>query len=204
MKLHVLRASQNCRRPISVAAHLELDVELVDVDMSTGGHKQPAFLALNPNGKVPVLEADGYSLWEGTAIANHFAEGTALMPAGKKERAQVNQWQQWEGRHLGPRTDTFDYQNLVKPKFFNQEPDAAVVEKAAKGFHAVAPVLDTHLANHDWIVGADLSVADFCLGANFQYAAFNGLPWQDYANIQRWYARLSETKGWQSSQPSFG
>ena len=67
MKLHVAPPSPRAFKVLAVARHLELDFELCPVDLLNGAHLQPEFAALNPNKKMPVLEDDGFVLWESNA-----------------------------------------------------------------------------------------------------------------------------------------
>src|SRR5262249_51222656 len=73
MKLHVFPPSPNAIKVLATAHHLELPFELVLVDLLKGGQKSPAFTAINPNQKMPVLEDDGFTLWESNAITQYLA-----------------------------------------------------------------------------------------------------------------------------------
>jgi glutathione S-transferase len=85
MKLHVATPSPRAFKVLAVARHLGLEFELCDLDLLKGANQQPEFTALNPNKKMPVLEDDGFVLWESNAITQYLAskkpEGSRLLPS---------------------------------------------------------------------------------------------------------------------------
>ena len=79
------------------ATLLQINFQWRHVDILPGEARTPDFLALSPNGKVPLVElSDGRCLWESNAIINYLAEGTQLLPQEAYHRAQVQQWQFFE------------------------------------------------------------------------------------------------------------
>src|SRR5471032_2867584 len=74
-------------------AQLAIAYELVEIDIDKGETRTPQFLAMNPNGRIPLLALeDGTYLAESNAIMCYLAEGTALMPESGLDRARVLQW----------------------------------------------------------------------------------------------------------------
>ena len=204
MKLYVIRASHNCRRVLATAAHLGLEPEVIEPNMPAGELKQPAYLAVNPNGKVPALEDGDFKLWEGNAIMQYLAEqkpGNSLWPADTKARAKITSWQLWDGCHLSRGTSGLTFEKLFKPMFLQQQPDPAAVEQALKTFHQFAPVLNAQLEGNSYLVGNDLTLADFSVGASFSYAQPTELPVGDYPHIQAWLGRLNELEAWKQTAP---
>ena len=93
MKLYYAE-TMNPRKACAVAKYLGSPVEYVRVDLSRGEHRTPAFLAENPNGKVPVLVDGDVHLWESTAIMAHLAvkAGSDLWPADAASQVEVLRW----------------------------------------------------------------------------------------------------------------
>ena len=91
MKLYHHPASYHARRAVDVAREVAAPVERVLVDLMTGAHRQPEYLALNPNGFVPTLVDGDFVLWESTAIMHYLAEkaGGAPLGEGAAGRADV-------------------------------------------------------------------------------------------------------------------
>ena len=97
MRIHGDLRSGNCLKVKYVADRLGLEYEWRDVDIMRGDTREAAFLALNPQGQVPVLELDdGRHLAQSNAIIQYLAEGTALLPDDAYLRARVNEWLFWE------------------------------------------------------------------------------------------------------------
>lgn len=97
MRIHGDRLSGNCHKVLLTAELLGLDYECLPLDVVAGDTQQPAFLAKNPVGKMPLLELDdSRCLSESNAIVNFLAEGSALMPTDAFARAKVQQWQFYE------------------------------------------------------------------------------------------------------------
>ena len=104
MKLYAFAFSSNCRKVRAVAYELDIPLESVHVDLVNGASRTPGFLALNPNGRVPVLEDDGFVLYESTAIMRYLSaqKGDALVPTTLRGRADVDRWLAWQLAHLAP------------------------------------------------------------------------------------------------------
>jgi len=102
MKLYYAE-TLNPRKVCAVARYLNSPVEFVRVDLSKRENRTPAFLALNPNGKVPVLELDGRSLWEANAIMCYLARRAQsdLCPADERQ-IDVIGWLNWSSEHFSP------------------------------------------------------------------------------------------------------
>jgi glutathione S-transferase len=96
-RLYHMQSSGNCWKPRVALHQLGLDFELVDVDIMKGESRTEAFMARNPNGRVPLLELpDGRFLAESNAMLAYLAEGTDLIPADRYARGLVFQWMFFE------------------------------------------------------------------------------------------------------------
>jgi glutathione S-transferase len=206
MKLHSIHNSPNCRRANATILHLGLDVEVVEYQ-GFADLKKPEFLALNPNGKVPTLVDGDFKLWESRSIMQYLASkkpGNSLWSNDAKQQADIVRWQFWEGMNLSKATGVFTFENLMKQIHMKQDADPAAVAAGEKDFHTLAPILNAQLANRKFILGDDLTLADLSVGACFSYAARSRLPWDDYAHILSWWARLNEIPAWKNTHPRLG
>src|SRR5206468_7498812 len=96
MKIHVAPPSPRAFKVLAVARYLGLEFALCPVDLLNGANQQPEFVALNPNKKMPVLEDDGFVLWESNAITQYLTSkkpAGGLLPADPRGRADVSRWQ---------------------------------------------------------------------------------------------------------------
>lgn len=199
LKLHVFPVSPRAFKVLAVAEYLRLDYELCAIDLTKGEHKTEAFTAMNPNQRMPVMEDNGFVLWESNAILQYLAgkrPESGLLPADPVKRALVNQWQFWDMAHWDPACATLIFEQLVKRLLQKAPPDAAKVAEGLERFARVAKVLDAHLAHRAFVVGDSVTLADFSLGSALNVSQSARIPMDDYANIARWFERLTELPGW--------
>lgn len=200
MKLYNMDLSPNCIRVRAVANELGLDLEIVDVDMQTGT-KTEAYLAMNPNGKVPVLEDNGTTLWESRAINSYLASKApehGLYPDDALAHALVDQWSYWQAIHFGPAFQKVTFERLFKSKFGRGEPDESAIVDAVAETNKLLGVLDLGLNGRDWIAGS-LSVADFAIATAFVLRDASGIDITPMPNVVAWIGRMEARESWQKA-----
>ena len=202
MKLHVAPPSPRAFKVLAIARHLGLEFELCPVDLLHGEQSRPEFTRLNPNQKMPVMEDDGFVLWESNAIAQYLAakkpEG-GLLPTDPRNRADVTRWQFWDSAHWDPACGTLVFERLVKKLLGQGDPDPAQVEKGEADVRRLGGVLNGWLTGRRFLCGDRLSVADFSVGAWLNYAQPAAYPIHEFKEIDRWYAGLMELPAWRES-----
>ncbi len=154
-------------------------------DILAGETRTPEFLAINPNGKIPVLVVPGRGpIAESHAIINYLAEGTRLMPADRFERALVWQWLCFEQYQLEPGVATvrfmLHYLNLDKAEL-----GVRYTDRYERGADALA-VLEKGLAGRTWLVGDAVTLADIALFGYTHVADEAGYRFADYPAISAW------------------
>jgi glutathione S-transferase len=205
IRLHVFPPSPRAFKVLSAAAYLRLDYEVHVVDLSKGEHRTAAFAALNPNQRMPVLEEDGFVLWESNAILQYLAlkrPESGLLPADGPKRCLVQQWQFWDLAHWDPACTPLIFERCVKKLFNLGPPDAAAAAKGEESFHRCAQILDGQLKTHRFVAGDALTVADFSVGAVLNLSQMAELPLQSYPAIASWHKNLTELPGWRKSMVS--
>jgi glutathione S-transferase len=203
MKLYFHPMSGNSRRVLLVATHLEVPLERIVVDITKGEQRGEPHLQRNPNGRVPVLDDDGFLLWESRAIMQYLSEktpGQTLLPTDARGRAEVSRWLFWCAAHMSQANFILVQENFVKP-LMGRPADPADGARGAALFAQYAPVLDTHLAGRSWVAGDRLTLADFSLAAGFALAGPARLPVADYPNLRAWLGRVQELDAWKRTAP---
>ena len=204
MKLYGFPPSPNTWKVRAVAAHLRIPLELEFVDLVKGASHTPDYLALNPTGRAPTLVDGDFKLWESTAIMQYLASRSAnsLWPDDSRIRADIMRWQSWDLVHWGHEAcDPLLFERLVK-KFVNLgPPDAAAVENALACFNKEAAVLDAHLAKQPYLVGQNVTLADFSVAAPLFHAVAADMPLAPYRNVQAWFGRVAALPCWQETAP---
>ena len=202
INLHVFPASPRSFKVMAVAEHLGLDYKICFVDLTKGDQERPEFVALNPNRRVPVMEEDGFVLWEANAIMQYLATkkpASGLLPTDERRRADVTRWQCWDLAHWDPACATLIFERLVKQLLSLGPEDPAETAKGEERFHRCAEVLNGHLKGRKYVAVDALTVADFSIGASLNVARPAGIPVDTYPEIRRWHASLSELPAWRKS-----
>jgi glutathione S-transferase len=205
MKLYFHPMSGNSRRVLLVATHLDIPLERILVDLPKGEQRGAPHLNRNPNGRVPVLDDDGFVLWESRAIMQYLTEkapGQTLLPTDARGRADVSRWLFWCAAHMAPANTVLVFENFVKPMTGRGPADPAVVARGEALVAQYAPILDAHLAGRTWVAQDRLTLADFSLSASFALAGPARLPIADYANLRAWLGRVQELEAWKRTTPT--
>ncbi len=204
MELHIVNGSNNCRKAQATWRHLKLDVEEVLRDISTGELRTDAYLALNPNGRVPTLVDGEVVIWESNAICQYLATKAGdetFYPSDPALRVDIHRWQFWEMAHYNRHLGTIAFETIFKPLFMKAEPDVAAVEEARGFFARFASVLEARLDGRSFIIGAAVSVADFSTGSLGGFVRGLDISIEDYPNIAAWYERLNDIPAWAETAP---
>lgn len=194
MKVYGDFRSGNCYKIKLVTALLDIDHEWVPMDILAGQSRTAAFLAKNPNGKVPLLELDdGRMLWESNAILNYLASGSALLPKDEYLGAQVLQWQFFEQYSHEP---YIAVARFIAVYLGLPDERRAEYESRQDGGHRALAVMESRLSGESYLVGKRLSVADIALYAYTHVAHEGGFDLSEYGGIQAWLGRVREEPGY--------
>jgi len=168
---------------------LEMPYELHVLDLGAGEQKEPWFLAINPNGRIPAIvdRSNGdFAVFESGAIMLYLAEKAGrLIPSDEKGRSRVVQWLMFQMGGVGPMMG----QANVFTRYFPEHIPAAIERYRREG-RRLFEVLDRHLADNEWLAG-DYSIADI---ANFAWARTHewpGISIEGLVNLQRWMAAIA-------------
>ena len=184
--------SGNCYKVQLVLEQTNVDYAWQHIDIMAGESRSPDFLAMNPNGKIPVVQLDnGDLLAESNAILWYFSHNTTLRPTGREAEAALLQWMFFEQYNHEPNIATSRY--WIKYCGGGQEYAAQLAEKQPKGYAALN-IMEQHLAAHDYLVGEHYSIADIALYAYTHVADEGGYCLKRYSGIQQWLARVADQK----------
>jgi glutathione S-transferase len=204
MRLYYHPFSSNARRAVMTAFELNTPVELVLVDLVKREQRQPAFLARNPAGRVPVLEDGGLLLPESHAIMIYLAQKSAeqtLYPSDLQAQAQVNRWMFWCASHFQPAISVLNWERMVKKLTGLGAPDPSEIMRGERLVQETAALLDSHLASREWVAGPALTLADISLATPLMTTAAAQLPVTQFKHLQSWFARIQARESWQRTAP---
>ncbi len=174
-------------------AQLAIPYRLIAVDIEKGETRTAEFLAMNPNGRIPllVLENDA-CLAESNAILCYLAEGTALMPEAALDRALVLQWLFFEQYSHEPNVATARY--WLRHGHLTPARAPLFAQKRLAGYAALA-LMERHLARHDFLVAGRYSIADIALYAYTHVADQGGFDLGRFPAIGAWLERIRAQPG---------
>ena len=168
---------------------LELPYEMRVLDLGKGEQKEPWFLKINPNGRIPAIvdrDEGGFAIFESGAIMLWLAEKAGrLLPTEAKARSRAVQWLMFQMGGVGP---MMGQANVFTRYFPEQIP--SVIDRYRRESRRLFEVLDGHLAGNEWLAG-DYSIADI---ANFSWVHIHewpGVSVDGLDNLQRWMKAIA-------------
>jgi len=194
LKIWGRNTSINVQKVMWAVGELGLEHERIDVGGAFGKNKEPAYLAMNPNGLVPTLqEDDGFLLWESNSIVRYLAgkhdSKGALEPKDPKARALANQWMDWQLSVATPAIRDLFWGLIRTPP---EKRDNAAIDAARVNTTAAMTILDGQLGKTQFVAGDSFCYGDIPVGIvtyRFRELVPERKPLN---NLERWYAALMQ------------
>jgi glutathione S-transferase len=178
-------------RTLWMAKELGLDYDNIPIDFATGETRQPAYLAVNPNGHVPAIDDNGFILWESMAInlylAKKYGAGT-LYPTAIEDEARAWQWSLWGMTEVERHVLTAMFNRAVYPP---EKRDAAAADAAEKELQHPFGVLDAAVTKSPYLVGDSFTVADLNVASILSWARPARLDFGAFPNAADWLSRCA-------------
>lgn len=194
MKLLGRLPSINVRKVMWTAAQLGLEVEREDWGPGFRSPKEPEYLALNPNGLIPVLIDGDFVLWESNTICRYLASqcnATTLLPTEARARARVEQWMDWQAGELN-NSWRVPFMALVR----GQPATPVAVEAGVANWNRHMGILDAQLVKTGaYVTGDHFTLADVVLGLSAQRWNNAPIARAELPAVQAWLQRLSTRPG---------
>lgn len=200
MKLYGHPFSNNVRRVQMLCEECGIPYRYETIDLMQGEQYSPAFLALNPNGAVPVIDDDGFVLWESQAIMRYLAdkhEASTWYPTELKARARVDAWLDWNHTRLGPETGKIAFNTL----FLGDKGDKQKIEEGKTMLEKVLPVLESALGAQSYIGGNQPTLADLAAVPNFAFLEMCRYDFGHYPAINAWYGAMKRRNSFAATAP---
>ena len=196
--VHGFSASGNCHKVRLLLEQLGCEYRWIEVDSSKGETRTAAFLAKNPNGRVPLIELDdGRIMVESNAILYWLAEGmpaasNSFLPDDTWQKAQALSWMFFEQYSHEPYIAVARFIRGWTPA--DSPRRAELPQCHARGYQALG-VMERHLSAQPWFTGRGYGIADIALFAYTDVAADGGFDLAPYPAIRDWLARVRKTPG---------
>jgi glutathione S-transferase len=152
-------------RALWVAKELGLPYEHVPIEIGSGGAKAEAYLKINPNGRLPAIDDDGFVLWESLAITMYLAKKHGLgrlYPASPEDEARTWQWSLWALNEVDRGVNIW---SLHAVRLLPEDRDPGKLAEALKVIAGPFRVLDAALAGRPFLLGEDFTVVDLNVAA---------------------------------------
>ena len=174
-------------RVLWTAMELGLDYEHLPIEIGAEGARAPEFLKLNPNGRLPFIDDDGFVLYESLAITLYLAKEHStgkLYPAALRDEARVWQWTSWALTEVDRGVNIWSLHAVRLPE---ADRDPAKRDEALKVIAAPFRVLDAALAREPYLLGNDFTVADLNVAAVISRAI--DIDLSAWPNLKAWLTR---------------
>lgn len=187
--------SVNVQKVVWCADELGLDYERIEAGGKYGVVTTPQYLAMNPNALIPVIEDDGFVLWESNTIVRYLAArygADSLWPTDPALRANADRWMDWQTTTFNP---------AIGPAFWQlirtapEKRDTGVIETARAGGEKYLALLDAHLAICDFVAGSAFTMGDIPIGCSVD--RWMKLPFAraSHPHVERWFQALRGREG---------
>ena len=186
------RSAFNVQKVLWLIGELDLSHRWIDAGGDAGGLDTSDFLAMNPNGRVPVIEDDGVVVWESHAIIRYLAArygGRAWWPDDPADRSRADRWMDWSQTTLQPAFMGAFWAFYRTPE---AQHDPAVIEGHLALCDQAYAVLDRVLAERPYLAGENFTLADLPAGATLHRYFEMGAPVPGLPHVRAWRARLAK------------
>ena len=186
-------------RTLWVCRELGVQYEHIPTHFADGGTKSPQFLAINPAGRIPAIDDDGFCLAESMAINVYLAKkhGGELAPRSLEDEARMLQWSFWAMTEVEKPLVTLFMQRFEVPpgseieKYFRERSpkDPATEQAALKAVEHPLSVLNGHLAKQEYLLGSSFTLADLNVASVLSMGSAAKFDYGPYPNVQQWLGR---------------
>lgn len=193
--------SINVQKVVWCADELGLDYERIDAGGAFGLVDTEHYRTMNPNGLIPVIEDDGFVLWESNAIVRYLAarfsaqasdNNAPLWPQDAQLRASADRWMDWQTTSLQPQIGPA-FKQLFRTPIAQR--DMAIVSEGKLAIEKKLDILDAHLTHHAYVAGDDFTMGDIPLGCSVDRWFKMPLTHKAHPHVARWYSQLRQRAG---------
>ena len=173
---------------------LELSYEVHAINLGEGDQRTESFLAMNPNGRIPVIvdrEADDFVVFETGAIMVYLAEKTGrLLPADVKGRSVVMQWLMFQMGGVGPMLGQSHHFNAYARERLEIEKIQYGIDRYINEANRIYGVVEKQLDGQEWIAAGEYTIADMAIMPWLRDPAKQGVDIAKFPNVERWRDKI--------------
>ena len=175
-------------------SYLGLPHDYHHIDLQKGEQQSPEYLKINPAGRVPAIDDDGFLLSQSDAICKYMCAlsgPSSFYPDDIQKQAKINQWIDFTSQHILSAIGRVFF-NRVVAKLLGQEPDESSLKTGLAMLDRDLPTFEAQLAAHEFVAGDKITLADIALAAAIEPAEMCGVDLTPYKSIVKWRAAIME------------
>jgi len=189
--------SVNVQKVLWCCDELVLPYERIDAGLQFGRNNEPAYLSMNPTGKIPTLVDDDFVLWESNSILRYLAlqygAASPLYPSEPRLRASIDRWLDWSLSTLQPAERPVFWTLVRTPP---EQRDATKLADDVRNVTSLWRLLDTHLQGRFFLESDKFTLADIVIGAYAKrWFGLAGIDRPPLPSLERWYSRIATRSG---------
>ncbi|MEM9717297.1 MAG: glutathione S-transferase family protein [Pseudomonadota bacterium] len=191
--VHGRKTSSNVQAVMWTIAELGIAHERLDVGGAFGGNTTPEFLAMNPNGRVPVIQDGNLTLFESQAIMRYLAskhDTDTLWSSDPLNRAPIDQWMDWSKINVHHSLIYKVFWQLVRTSAADRDHD--LIAQGVAELKNLMAIADAQIAKHGWLAGSNISLADISFGTTLYRYHEEPFDRADLPNLRAYYDRLCQ------------
>jgi glutathione S-transferase len=195
LKIWGRMSSINVKKVVWAAQELGLDFQRTEAGGLFGLVTTPQFMQMNPNSTVPVIDDDGFILWESNVIVRYLCAKHSpgqMYPTELRERFDAERWMEWQQTTLNPASRAGFWQLVRTPP---EQRNAELIADSNAAVESLMDKLDAHLAERAFMVGERFSMADIPLACEVHRWFGLAQPRQSRPHIKRWFESLYARQG---------
>lgn len=198
--------SNNTVKVLLTAEEVGCSYQFNHLNLLKGEHKTPEHIARHPLGKVPAIDDGGDCLYESNAICRYLAvkNKSPLYAGDALQLGHIDQWVDLLTQHIGKWISVFFFEEIVRPKFLQQEPKQAEMDEAQGFLDEQLPVMDKQLQDKPFLLGEQLTIADTIAMSYIQIHEVTSVDLSQYENIMRWYEGFSKRDSFKNAMAAIG
>ncbi|KAJ6582521.1 thioredoxin-like protein [Mycena vulgaris] len=197
LKLYGGKFAPCTRRVATVLHELKVPFELIEIDLTNGEHKTPAYMEKQPFGQIPYIDDDGFILYETRAICRYIAAKlppSALIPQEAKANALFEQAASAELTNFDPSASKVGL--ALYMRMFGVPGDQTVIDAQSEVLDKKLDAYDVILGKHRYLAGEKLTLADLFHLPYASHVALGGDTMTKKTNVARWYNELIARPSW--------
>jgi len=191
--------------PVFTAEAMGMAYEKEVVDMQSGQHKSPAYLAINPYGKVPAMQDGDFKMAESAAIMRYMArkEGSDFYPDDICARGEVDQWIDFVNHHIRSAVGRVQFNRFAAP-LLGAQTDESSIQTGLRLLENNLPIIENRLSENAFLCGDKMTLADIAVVAAFEPENTAKLDLSAYTNLTAWLKTRRGEKFYTNVHSHFG